>query len=202
MRARRTLKWTAIGPIALVVIALLAVVWFDATKGGEAKPAPPIGTIGTPVRQAYVAPTATPIGFQATPRPRPTVPIGGGGTIPKGNPAERDARRRADVLVLIDAANKIRARDGSYVTTGGNVQTLCAFQNLDVGCKLKDVIAGNVLPLDPFGDPVKNGYWYSSDGQTAKVYAALEGDVPVDQKCPTNDVELKKKPNLICVTTP
>lgn len=197
MASPRTLRWTVIAPVAMVVVALLTVVWLDATKGGEAKPAPPIGSIGTPVRQAYVAPTVTPIGFQATPKPRSTVVIG-----VKGNPTERDAKRRSDVLILVDAANRLRARDGSYLTTGGNVQTVCAFQNLDVGCKLKDLIVGNVVPLDPLGDTVKNGYWYSSDGQTAKVYAALEGDLPADQKCPTTDLELKKKPNLICVTMP
>ena len=197
MPAVRNAKWNIIGPIALVVVALLTVAWFDVTQGGEATPAAPVGAIGTPIRQAYVAPTATPIGFQATPKPKTTVVIG-----VKGNPTERDARRRSDVLVLADAANKLRARDGAYPTTGGNVQTLCAFQDLDVGCKFKDVLNGAALPLDPLGDTVRNGYWYSSDGQSAKIFAALEGELQADQKCPTNDIELKKKPNLVCLKIP
>ena len=46
-----------------------------------------------------------------------------------------------------------------------------------------------------------------NSGQTPEeveslVSAALEGDLPADQKCPTTDLELKKKPNLICVTMP
>ena len=186
-----------IGPIALVAFALLLIVVLDATKGGAATPAKPIGEIGTPVRNAYVAPTATPIGQVATPKPKPTFSAAAA----KGNPDERDAKRRTDILVLLDAANRLKAKDGAYPATNNNVQTLCAYKDLDIGCKLKDTFGAD-LPSDPLGDPVKNGYWYSSDGQTVKVYTALEGDIGDELKCPTTDVELKKKSNLICVKGP
>lgn len=191
-------NWTVIAPVALIVAALLAVVVLDATKGGAAEPKAPLGEIGTPVRQAYVAPTVTPIGLQATPKPKPTF---AGVNAAKGTPDERDAKRRNDLLLLLSAANQLRSRDGSYPTTKGNVQTVCAYKDLDIGCKIKDTFGGD-LPSDPLGDPVKNGYWYSSDGQSMTLYAALEGDIPDAQKCPTNDAELKKKSAVICVKGP
>jgi hypothetical protein len=53
---------------------------------------------------------------------------------------------------------------------------------------------------DAVADPAKNGYWYSSDGVTAKFYASLEEEVPEVQQCKTSDVELSKRDNVICVT--
>ncbi len=191
-------NWTVIAPVSLIAVALVAVVILDATKGGAAEPAAPIGEIGTPVRQAYVAPTATPIGFQPTPKPKPTF---AGVNSAKGTPEERDATRRTDLLLLLDAANRLNAQDGSYPTTKGNVQTLCAYKDLDIGCKLKETFGGD-LPSDPLGDPVKNGYWYSSDGQSVTLYASIEGDIPDADKCATNDAELKKKATVICVKSP
>lgn len=194
------MRWGVIAPIALVVIAVFTIGWLDVAKGGEAKPKPPIGEIGTPVRNAYIPPTATPQGLRPQPttiaRPTVNVPAGAAGTS-----EQRDGQRRVDLLVLLDAANKVKAADGSYPTTKGNVQTICAFKELDVGCRFKNTL-GKDVPLDPLGDPVKNGYWYSSDGNTVTVYANLESPPPADEKCPTNDTELKKKANLICAKAP
>ena len=78
------------------------------------------------------------------------------------------------------------------------MQTVCAYKDIDIGCKLKETFDGN-LPSDPLGDPVKNGYWYSSDGNSVTVYAALEGEIPADQQCDTNDAELKKRQHVICL---
>jgi hypothetical protein len=197
-RTLRSLRWTVIGPVALVAAAIALVLWFDAREGGAAKPAQPLGELGTPVRNAYVAPTptATPEPGAPTPRPRPTLVAG-----VRGSAEERDAQRRADLLVLLDAANRLKARDGSYPGTNGNVQTVCAFKTIDVGCKLGEVL-GRDPPVDPFGDPVKTGYWYSSDGNSVRVYAALEGEIPDSQRCQTEDRELAKKQNVICVRAP
>ena len=193
-------NWTVIAPVALVVLALIAIVVLDVATGGAAEPRPPLGEIGTPVRQAYAAPTATPVGLQpaASPTARATLVAPNGA---KGTPEERDAKRRTDLLLLLSAANQLKTQDGAYPTTKGNVQTVCAYKDIDIGCKLNDTFDGD-LPSDPLGDPVKNGYWYSSDGATVSLYAALEQDVPADQKCQTNDVELKKKSNVICVKGP
>ena len=75
------------------------------------------------------------------------------------------------------------------------MQSLCTYKDIDQGCKVQALAGG-----DAVADPEKIGYWYSSDGQSAKFYASLEGDVPNDQQCQTNDTELKKHDNVICVT--
>ncbi len=188
----RTLRWNIIGPVALLAAALAGVAWFDLTTSGEAKPPPLAGAVGTPVRGTFVPPTPTPIGARPTPKSRPTV-----GAVP-GTPAERDGRRRNDLLIILDGFNKLKAREGSYPSTNNNLQTLCVFKQLDVGCKLKEVITGT--PEDPLGNPLQNGYWYQSDGKSLKIYASFEQDIPPDQQCPTDNVDLKKKANLICVT--
>jgi hypothetical protein len=190
----RTLRWNIIAPVALIVVALAAVLGFDLAHTGEAVPPPLVGALGTPVRGTLVPPTPTPVGFAPTPVPRPTVP----GTV-AGTPATRDAVRRNSLLIALDGFQKLKDKNGKYPTTGGNIQTLCAFKDLDAGCKLKDVIPGGA-PADPLGDPIQDGFWYQSDGTYVKLYASLEEDIPEDQKCPTDNVDLKKKADLICVT--
>ena len=159
------------------------------TKGGGATPKPPLGDIGTPVRGAYVAPTATPFGFAPTRVPRPTVV----GQV-TGDPAARDGKRRGDLLLLLDAAGRVKARDGSYPSTTGNVQTLCTYKEIDAGCKIQAVAGGDAIV-----DPLKIGYWYSSDGRSATFYASLEGTAPNDPECAAKDAELQKHDNVICV---
>jgi len=163
----------------------------DLTNGGAATPNKPIGAIGTPVRGVYLAPTATPIGFAPTPVPRPTI----AGVI-GGNPFVRDEKRKSDLLLLLAAASIVKTRDGSYPTTRGNVQTLCNYKEVDLGCKIQELAVGG----DAVADPAKVGYWYSSDGTSAKFYASLEGSVAKEQQCQTTDAELQKHDNVICVT--
>ena len=192
----RDIKWNVIGPLGLLALALLLVGWFSLTSDGDAEPAPPLGRIGTPVRGTFVPPTATPVGVR-TPRPTPRAPIQGAA----GTPAERDAKRRSDLLILVDAFERLKAREGEYPSTGGNVQTLCAFEDLDEGCALKEIL-GPTLPVDPLGAQTQNGYWYSSDGDIFMVYASLEEEVPAEQLCDTDDANLQDKANLICVEFP
>jgi hypothetical protein len=52
----RRLNWAVIVPVGLLAMALLAILWLDLATGGEAKPSPYLGTIGTPVRGTFVAP--------------------------------------------------------------------------------------------------------------------------------------------------
>ncbi len=192
MDSRRS--WPSFLAVAAVLVVLLAIVAFDATTGGEAEPADPPGETKAQ-RFPYVPSTATPEGLQPTPIPRPTIT----GARP-GDPNERDERRRADLLQLVGAAADYKNQKGSLPATNNNIQTLCAYETLDQGCALRDVLSP--LPLDPLGSPVQNGYWYSSDGARAKFYASLEGEIPDDQRCTTDDAELKKRAYLICVETP
>jgi len=188
-----TWNWRVIVPVGAIALALLAVLWFDLTTGGEATPKPLVGAIGTPVRGTFIppVPTATaPPEATARPQVTTTVPAGAPGT-----PEQRDATRRSDVLVLVQALNATKAGDGSFPSTNGNVQTLCTYKELDAGCKLEDALGGKI-PTDPFG--ANAGYWYSSDGNTAAVYASLEVAISAEQRCQTDDPELAKHPNVVC----
>jgi hypothetical protein len=119
-------------------------------------------------------------GPSPTPTPSPT---------PADAPAvraQRDERRQLDIARIAYILEGYRARLGSYPSTGGVFQTLCAYGDLDAGCALLDVAPS--LPEDPLGDPLKNGYWYASDGQKFTVFAIKEGDVAANlASCPFYD---------------
>ena len=197
MNDRQQPNWSIIAPVALIVAVIGAVIWFDATTGGEAKPNPPLGAIGTPARPTYVPPTATPFGFQPTPKPRPTFSAAPAAS--QGTKDQRDAKRRVDLLVLLNAANQVHARDGSFPDTNNNVQTVCKYANNDTGCVLKDFIDAPI-PEDPLGN--EEGYWIQSDGTSLRIFASLENSIDDSEKCPTTDAELVKHDNLICISAP
>lgn len=196
MTSGRKPNWSIIAPVALIVAVIGAAIWLDAATGGEAKPNPPLGAIGSPVRPTYVPPTATPFGFQPTPKPRPT------SAVPAGEPGtkdQRDAKRRTDLLVLLNAANQVKARDGSYPNTNNNVQTVCKYKDNDAGCVLKSVLDTGI-PEDPLGSG--EGYWIQSDGSRVRFFASLENSISDSEKCPTTDAELVRHDNLICIGAP
>lgn len=195
MRAFESRRWSIWAPIALLAAVVAALIWLDVTTGGGAEPPPLLGRLGTPVRGTYVAPTATPMGFEPTPRPRPTIAGNAFGTR-----EERDVKRREDVLILISGFQRIRQDEGEFPSTGGNIQSLCIYKETDQGCKLEGVI-GAAPPADPLGDP-QNGYWYQSDGNTAKVYVSLEADIPDEQRCDTEIEQFEDYPNLVCPDVP
>jgi len=192
----KRLNWAVAAPVGLLVLALAAILWLDLATGGEAEPDPFLGAIGTPVRGTFVAPTSTPVGAQPTARARPTVPAD-----VSGEPLDRDALRRGDLVRLLVAANAYREEFGEYPSTGGNLQTLCVYKADDKGCQLAETYEGP-LPEDPAGDPIKNGYWYESTGDTVKIYAALELEIPDAERCPTDNVDLRVKASLICIEGP
>jgi hypothetical protein len=192
----KRLNWAVFAPVGLLVVALVAILWLDLATGGEAEPDPFLGTIGTPVRGTFVAPTSTPPGAEPTRRAVPTVT----GDV-EGDPLDRDALRRGDLVRLLIAANAYRDEHGEYPSTGGNLQTLCVYKEDDKGCDLAETYEGE-LPEDPAGDPIRNGYWYESTGDTVKIYAALELEIPDDERCPTENVDLRVKASLICIEGP
>lgn len=190
------LKWGIVLPVAGIIAALLVILWLDIRHGGEAEPAAPLGAIGTPMRGTFVPPTATPLGGGATPRPRPTF----AGVLP-GTALDRDGTRRGDLIRLLEAANAYKDANGEYISTDGNIQTLCAFKDIDKGCGYSETL-GRDVPADPAGEPVQNGYWYQSDGQSLVLYAALELEIPEEERCRTENVDLRTKPSLICLRFP
>ena len=81
--------------------------------------------------------------------------------------------RLRDLESLRAALEEYYEKEDSYPSTGGNIQTLCAYKDLDMGCKLTKVL--DPLPAaDPLGDALMNGYWYTSDGNSFAVYAQQE----------------------------
>jgi hypothetical protein len=197
MSVLRDPRLSVIAPIALIGVVLIALFRLDCTTSGGAEPPPLLGAVGSPVRPTYIPPTATPEGFAPTPRPRPTI-AGLSGT-----EAERDGERRRHALIILNALQQLREQDGEYPTTGGNVQSLCVFSNVDAGCKLKDVL-GSEPPEDPRGRSSTNGYWYQSDGNSARIYIAFEGEIPAEEICPDPhpafaDLEYEY---LICLSVP
>jgi hypothetical protein len=190
----RGLNWSVIAPLVAAAVGIAAIVWFDATTGGEGEPPALLGEVGTPVRGTFVPVTRAP---RPTATARPVRPTPEG--VP-GTPAERDAIRRADLLVLLSALDRYAADEDEFPSTGGNAQTLCVYRETDGGCALEEYVTGE-LPHDPVGDPILTGYWYSSNGQRAVVYASLEETVPESQICQENPSFAEDIPNLICVVS-
>ena len=189
----RRISWGTVLPVGLLAAALALIAYFDVTAGGDAKPPPLLGAIGTPVRGTFTPPTPTPIGARPTPRPRPT--IGGA----PGTAEERDQQRRQDLLRLLGAFDEILRDEGEFPTTGGNIQTLCVYKDLDVGCAVGEILGD--VPEDPLGTSPDFGYWYQSDGEQMTLYAALEEEIPDEERCPSDYSEFQDKV-LICLHAP
>ena len=51
------------------------------------------------------------------------------------------------------ALEKYYDKKKEYPTTGGNLQTVCTYEEIDAGCKLKDFL--DPIPADPRGDPAQ-----------------------------------------------
>jgi hypothetical protein len=86
---------------------------------------------------------------------------------------------------------------GEYPSTGGNIQTLCSYPDIDAGCKLTDFI--DPIPSDPTGQSVLNGYWYSSDGKTYVVIAGMDSSAnATPDKCEKRFFDHTRKTNLYC----
>jgi hypothetical protein len=194
MATIRKLNWGVIAPLGLLGIALAGVLWLGFASSGEAQPPPYLADVGTPIRFPYDPEDETPTGT-ATPRPRPTFT----GNL-QGTAAERDAERRNDLLQVLSASNAYREANGEFISTNGNIQTLCAFQDVDAGCALAGFMGGEV-PIDPSGEATRNGYWYQSDGRSLRAYAALELEIPDAERCDTNYVDFRGR-IMICIAAP
>jgi hypothetical protein len=194
MRLLSDRRVTVGAPIALIGIVLLAFLRLDCSTSGGAEPPPLLGVVGSPVRPTYVPPTPTPEGFAPTPRPRPTI---AGLT---GTEQERDDERRQHILIILNGLQQLREQDGEYPSTEGNLQSLCVFSEVDAGCKLKEVL-GSEPPNDPRGRSSTTGYWYQSDGSTAVLYVAFEGEIPTDDLCanPHPGFDELELPYLVCL---
>jgi hypothetical protein len=109
----------------------------------------------------------------------------------------RNELRLQDLAALGEALEKYaRANNGAFVSTNGNLQTLCTYQGLDAGCALSEHL--NPLPSDPAGRNF--GYYYLSDGKSYVLGARWEGDqAPPDGfQCP-QDFRPEPQLGVICI---
>ena len=141
--------------------------------------------------QAYVLPKSEDPGRSSVPlsTPTPEPPRAGG--------PQRDTIRTQDLEAIRVVIETYQAEEGSYPYTGDGVQTLCVFQELDVGCALLDEAP---LPEDPLGDAAANGYFYTSDGESYVVYAQRESET--FPACEEHPEFLQHFESLLCVRGP
>jgi hypothetical protein len=188
-------RWQTASLFAAVAIVVVAIVATDLATGGDSEPPPPLGT-AYPTSEAGAGPrpTRTPRPPTATPHPMtPTVT-----PTPQPGAGDRDLRRLWDLERIRAALEEYYDEEGSYPSTGGNMQTLCAYKDLDIGCKLTKVL--DPLPAaDPLGDPLVNGYWYASDGKSFAVYAQEEAPAPSGVTACEKPEAIKNVDRVFCV---
>jgi hypothetical protein len=90
--------------------------------------------------------------------------------------AERDEQRLMELEAIAGVLERYRQGTRGLPSTGGNVQTLCAYPE-DAGCAVFE--PGDAV-VDPLGEPLLNGYWYVSDGERATVFALSETESEPD----------------------
>jgi type II secretory pathway pseudopilin PulG len=188
-------RWQVVGLFAALGAVLVAILATDLATGGNAGSPPLLGTV-YPTSAAFAGPRLT-----RTPRPPTLTPHPLTPTItptPQPGAGERDLQRRLNLESIRTALEEYRKKEGSYPNTSGNIQTLCAYKDLDEGCKLTKVL--DPLPsTDPLGDPLTNGYWYASDGKSFVVYALQETEPGPDvPRCEKPDA-LKDLQRVYCV---
>jgi 4-amino-4-deoxy-L-arabinose transferase-like glycosyltransferase len=123
-------------------------------------------------------------------RRRPAVQSSYGASV-----TERDLIRRRDLERIAQVLEQLHADGHPYPTTGGRVQTLCFYDD-DAGCGLHPLIAP--IPADPRGIRAKSGYWYLSDGTSYTLYALLEGEANLQERCPERPGHIESTGDLIC----
>ena len=141
-------------------------------------------------RQEGALPPPPPSGeARPTGEPPPVVPPDAPGTA-----EARDLFRQQDLAAIHQALEAYGEEHGSYPSTGGYVQSFCAFPDLDAGCKLRDLL--QPLPRDPLGEH----YSYLSDGSDYAIFARRESDA--FPACPTHPNHLAGISSLLCLEGP
>jgi len=183
----------------LLGVIVLAILLTDLATGGDTEPPPALGSSlqVTPGARTVIVPTLAPIEtptpvIAATPTPSS-----------EADALARDAQRLQDLALLQAALAKYRDRFDEYPDTDANIQTMCAYKELDKGCDLKKVLDKDEEGIleDPLGEPLGNGYWYASDGKSYTIWMMREGPGnPGDPICPEVIPHLKEKGSLFCIT--
>ena len=189
---RTVLPVAALAIVVLVIVIVQLCGTEDVDR--QARNALPTETLGPTFTPG---PTETP-GPTSTPGPAPTTDAQATATVPTGGEDERDGTRVQDLQRIALALDEYRSDEGDYPSTGGNIQTLCAFTDADAGCELESYF--DELPIDPLGDPSVQGYWYASDGQSFTIYAQRETDL--FPECDDHPDHLASFDSLFCERGP
>lgn len=183
----------------LLGVIVLAIFFTDLATGGDTEPPAPLGSSieVTPGSRVVVVPTLAPI---ATPT---QVVVATRAPSSETDALARDAQRLQDLALLQAALASYRDRFDKYPDNDGSIQTLCAYTDLDKGCDLKKVLDDDEQGIleDPLGEPLNNGYWYASDGDSYTIWMLREGPGnPGDPVCPEVVEHLREKGSLFCIT--
>jgi hypothetical protein len=183
---RLDLRWILpIGGLAAIIFTIIFLELCGREDVDEAVTAPePVDT----------ATAQTPAGT-STPGPSPTAGAATATTVSEPGEDQRDVTRQQDLAAIAAALTQYEGDNGSFPTTDGNVQSLCAFEN-DGGCELSEVL--DPIPGDPLGDPGTNGYWYRSDGATYTLWAQRETDQ--GEECADHPDHLEDFDSLYCLS--
>jgi len=183
----------------LLGIIVLAILITDLATGGDTEPTLALGSSieVTPGARTVIVPTLAPV---ATPTP---VPAATPTPSSEADALARDAQRLEELTLLKAALAEYRDRFDEYPNTTGNVQTMCNYKDVDKGCDLMKVLDKDEEGIleDPLGEPLANGYWYASDGESYTIWMLREGPGnPGDPVCPEVTPHLKDKKALFCIT--
>ncbi len=105
-------------------------------------------------------------------------------------PQERDLARRNDLDRVGEALDVCAGTGGGYPDTAGELLPLTVLILSGSDCLIRQLLPD--IPRDPLGDPVRDGYWYHSDGSSFVLVALREdpqgeaGDCP-DEIAATDD---------------
>ena len=144
-------------------------------------------------------PTST-LGPTFTPGPSPTIGPEEATATQESQVAgsDRDEIRVRDLNAVRQALAQYQQEHGEYPSTGGGIQSLCAFVEFDVGCELQEIL--DPLPEDPLGNAAENGYWYESDGGRYVIYAQRESELL--PACDEHPQHLEDFRSVLCVRGP
>jgi hypothetical protein len=178
-------------PVAALAAIVLVIIFVELCGRDDAGEPPQVVTGPT----ATAAPTFTP-GPSPTEGPSPTLsPADATATVlAVSGDEQRDARRLDDLAALQGALEAYRADNGGYPDTGGNIQTVCAFEEADAGCDLREFL--DPLPIDPAGE----GYWLRSSETAYTLFAQRESDA--FEECGEHPAHLESFDSLLCVQGP
>ena len=180
-------------PVLALAFVVLLIIFVELCGKTDIKPVAPEGTpfIAGPTSTPGPSPTEGP---SATPEPaEATATLESASSL-----ADRDEVRQTDLHTIQDALEQYFDENGEYPSTGGGIQTICAFEDDDKGCALKEVL--DPIPFDPLESPGANGYWLQSTETSYTIYSQRESTL--FEACPEKPAHLEEFRSVFCLQNP